>query len=102
MHIGVLRLRGAEVSAYDLYAEGFAPLLSADETGTVEEAASPQDAQVAQVALHRTQVATLDALAFVHPNWWGMPPAVLTAWPTSREPRRGSPPGSSRRAGPWC
>ncbi|MFF4368377.1 NAD(P)H-dependent oxidoreductase [Streptomyces sp. NPDC001594] len=72
-----LRLCGAEVSAYDLYAEGFAPLLSADETETVAEAASPRDAQL---ALHREQVATLDALVFVHPNWWGMPPAVLTGW----------------------
>ncbi|MEU3409599.1 NAD(P)H-dependent oxidoreductase [Streptomyces sp. NPDC006670] len=72
-----LRLRGAEVSAYDLYAEGFAPLLSADETETVAEAASPRDARL---ALHRAQVATLDAMVFVHPNWWGMPPAVLTGW----------------------
>ncbi|MFD9216477.1 NAD(P)H-dependent oxidoreductase [Streptomyces sp. NPDC059544] len=72
-----LRGRGATVLAHDLCAEGFTPLLSADETGTVEAAARTHDAQV---ALHRTEVATLDAMVFVHPNWWGMPPAVLTGW----------------------
>ncbi|MFF4329027.1 NAD(P)H-dependent oxidoreductase [Streptomyces sp. NPDC001591] len=72
-----LRGRGAEVAAHDLCADGFTPLLSAGETGTVEEAAGAEDAQV---AFHRAQVATLDALVFVHPNWWGMPPAVLTGW----------------------
>ncbi|MEU8914188.1 NAD(P)H-dependent oxidoreductase [Streptomyces nigrescens] len=69
--------RGSQVVAHDLYAEGFAPLLSAEETETVSAAPSTQDAQV---MLHRTEVATLDALVFVHPNWWGMPPAVLTGW----------------------
>ncbi|MFD7260396.1 NAD(P)H-dependent oxidoreductase [Streptomyces sp. NPDC059874] len=72
-----LRGRGSEVLAHDLYAEGFAPLLTAEETGTVDSVPRAHDAQV---ALHRTEVATLDAMVFVHPNWWGMPPAVLTGW----------------------
>ncbi|WP_374772866.1 NAD(P)H-dependent oxidoreductase [Streptomyces sp. NBC_01310] len=72
-----LRGRGCDVVAHDLYAEGFAPLLSAMETETVRPAARAPDAQV---ALHRTEVATLDAMVFVHPNWWGMPPAVLAGW----------------------
>ncbi|MFD8141958.1 NAD(P)H-dependent oxidoreductase [Streptomyces sp. NPDC059708] len=72
-----LRGRGAHVSAHDLYAEGFAPLLSAEETETVADAAHAPDAQV---ALHRARVADLDAVVFVHPNWWGMPPAVLAGW----------------------
>ncbi|GHB06035.1 NAD(P)H dehydrogenase (quinone) [Streptomyces chryseus] len=72
-----LRRRGSDVLAHDLCAEGFVPLLSADETGTVEEATRAYEAQM---ALHRTEVATLDAMVFVHPNWWGMPPAVLTGW----------------------
>ncbi|MEW2218424.1 NAD(P)H-dependent oxidoreductase [Streptomyces sp. NPDC006990] len=29
---------------------------------------------------HRARVAEADALVCVHPNWWGMPPAVLTGW----------------------
>jgi putative NADPH-quinone reductase len=72
-----LRARGSEVVAHDLYAEGFGPLLSADETETVGSSAHSHDAHVAR---HRAEVATLDAMVFVHPNWWGMPPAVLTGW----------------------
>ncbi|MEU6547966.1 NAD(P)H-dependent oxidoreductase [Streptomyces sp. NPDC046859] len=68
---------GCEVLAHDLCAEEFAPGLSADETGTVRSATGARDAQV---ALHQAEVATLDAMVFVHPNWWGMPPAVLAGW----------------------
>lgn len=72
-----LRERGGEVLAHDLCAEGFSPGLAADETETVREA---QDVHDPQLARHRAEVATLDALVFVHPNWWGMPPAVLAGW----------------------
>ncbi|AOP49078.1 NAD(P)H-dependent oxidoreductase [Streptomyces lydicus] len=72
-----LRDRGCHVLAHDLYAEGFAPVLTADETETVQSATPARDVQV---ELHRSEVATLDALVLVHPNWWGMPPAVLTGW----------------------
>jgi putative NADPH-quinone reductase len=72
-----LRQRGCEVLAHDLCAEGFAPGLSPGETETVQAAAEAGDPQV---ALHRAEVATLDGLVFVHPNWWGMPPAVLAGW----------------------
>ncbi|MEU6236461.1 NAD(P)H-dependent oxidoreductase [Kitasatospora sp. NPDC047058] len=72
-----LRGRGCEVLAHDLYAEGFAPELTAGETGTVDPADESADPQL---ALHRAEVATLDALVLVHPNWWGMPPAVLAGW----------------------
>jgi putative NADPH-quinone reductase len=72
-----LRGRGCEVLAHDLCAEGFPPVLAADETWTVQPV---PDATDPQVALHRAEVATLDAMVFVHPNWWGMPPAVLTGW----------------------
>ncbi|MFJ6783003.1 NAD(P)H-dependent oxidoreductase [Streptomyces yangpuensis] len=75
--VGELEGRGCAVVAHDLCAEGFPPLLSAGETGTISPAASADDPQV---DLHRREVAGLDALVFVHPNWWGMPPAVLTGW----------------------
>ncbi|MFG2847513.1 NAD(P)H-dependent oxidoreductase [Kitasatospora sp. NPDC048296] len=75
--IDELRGRRCEVRAHDLYAEGFAPLLTAEETGTVADAGATADPQL---ALHRAEVATLDALVVIHPNWWGMPPAVLTGW----------------------
>ncbi|MER7674095.1 NAD(P)H-dependent oxidoreductase [Kitasatospora sp. NPDC096128] len=72
-----LRGRGCEVRAHDLYADGFGPLLTAEETGTVADAGTTTDPQL---AAHRAEVATLDALVLIHPNWWGMPPAVLTGW----------------------
>ncbi|WP_067833810.1 NAD(P)H-dependent oxidoreductase [Actinomadura kijaniata] len=72
-----LRGRGCEVLAHDLCAEGFDPALTAAETGTVQDAGSSVDARV---EAHRREVAALDAMVFVHPNWWGMPPAVLTGW----------------------
>ncbi|MFE2109060.1 NAD(P)H-dependent oxidoreductase [Kitasatospora sp. NPDC059463] len=72
-----LRARGAEAVPHDLYAEGFSPLLTAEETGTVAASGTAGDERL---ALHRAEVATLDALVLVHPNWWGMPPAVLTGW----------------------
>ncbi|MFF1283496.1 NAD(P)H-dependent oxidoreductase [Streptomyces sp. NPDC058299] len=69
--------RGCDVLAHDLCAEGFAPVLAAEETETVRPAVPARDALV---ELHRSEVATLDALVLIHPNWWGMPPAVLTGW----------------------
>ncbi|QIP83887.1 NAD(P)H-dependent oxidoreductase [Streptomyces sp. Tu 2975] len=75
--VGELRSHGAEVLAHDLCAEGFPPVLSAGETETVR---ASDEAPEPQVALHRAEVASLDALVFVHPNWWGMPPAVLAGW----------------------
>ncbi|MEU3554209.1 NAD(P)H-dependent oxidoreductase [Streptomyces fragilis] len=76
--VGELRDRGCEVVAHDLCAEGFPAVLSAQETETVRIGAADDGDE--QVALHRAEVATLDVLVLVHPNWWGMPPAVLTGW----------------------
>lgn len=75
--VEALRDRGSEVLAHDLCAEGFTPGLTAGETETVRSA---EDTPDAQLAAHRAEVATLDAMVFIHPNWWGMPPAVLTGW----------------------
>ncbi|WP_030374807.1 NAD(P)H-dependent oxidoreductase [Streptomyces rimosus] len=72
-----LASRGCQVVTHDLYAEGFDPLLPADGTETVRASGDPDDTWTAR---HRAELATLDALVFVHPNWWGMPPAVLTGW----------------------
>ncbi|GAA3487502.1 NAD(P)H-dependent oxidoreductase [Streptomyces cremeus] len=72
-----LRSAGCEVVTHDLCAEGFDPVLGAGETETVDAVPVPPDADVAS---HQAELATLDALVFVHPNWWGMPPAVLTGW----------------------
>lgn len=71
-----LQGRAVEVVPHDLYAEGFDPALVAAETETVD--GTPTDS--VQVRGYQDELAGLDALIFVHPNWWGMPPAILTGW----------------------
>ncbi|MFZ5428049.1 MAG: NAD(P)H-dependent oxidoreductase [Thermodesulfobacteriota bacterium] len=64
---------GREVAFHDLYAERFAPVLPGMEI--------PRDAPVpAFVARHCEEIAEASGIVVVHPNWWGMPPAVLTGW----------------------
>ncbi|MFG3439411.1 NAD(P)H-dependent oxidoreductase [Nonomuraea sp. NPDC047897] len=75
--VAELRGLGADVRAHDLYAEGFDPLLAAAETETVADGGPSVDDLV---QAHRAEIAELDALVFVHPNWWGMPPAMLAGW----------------------
>jgi NAD(P)H dehydrogenase (quinone) len=62
-----------EIAFHDLQAEGFDPVLPAGE--------EPASAQVpALVELHCREIAHADGIVIVHPNWWGMPPAILTGW----------------------
>ncbi|TWF97980.1 putative NADPH-quinone reductase [Kitasatospora viridis] len=75
--VAELRDHGCAVRAHDLYAEGFPALLTAEETGTVAAADPTTDPHLVR---HRAELAALDALVLIHPNWWGMPPAVLTGW----------------------
>ncbi len=73
---------GHEVRAHDLYAERFDPLVPAYEaqtTGSTVEAVVAQE-EDPLIALHREELRRADALVAVHPNWWGMPPAILTGW----------------------
>jgi putative NADPH-quinone reductase len=67
---------------HDLYAEGFDPLLRAEEaytTGQSVEAvlAAADDPILRQ---HRRELTAARGLVVIHPNWWGMPPAILTGW----------------------
>ena len=32
------------------------------------------------VARHCREIASADGIIIVHPNWWGMPPAILKGW----------------------
>ena len=68
-----LRELGHEVITHDLHAEGFDPLLP----GCEEPADGAVDPTVAE---HCTELATAEAIIVVHPNWWGMPPAVMKGW----------------------
>ena len=65
------------MAAIDLYAEDFAPAMSAE-----ERRAYPTDSPICspQVARHAELVRWADALVFVYPTWWAGPPAVLKGW----------------------
>ncbi|MGE4193250.1 MAG: NAD(P)H-dependent oxidoreductase [Pseudodesulfovibrio sp.] len=68
-----LATNGHRAILRDLCAEGFDPLLPAGEI--------PRGATLpADIERHCAETAGADGLIIVHPNWWGMPPAVLTGW----------------------
>ena len=64
---------GHTVLFHDLHAEEFDPALPAAEI--------PRGAALPPlIARHCEEAATADGIVIVHPNWWGMPPALLTGW----------------------
>ena len=68
-----LRRNGHEVVFHDLCQEQFPPLLTAAEL--------QKDARLEPVvARHCREIAGADGIIIVHPNWWGMPPAILKGW----------------------
>ncbi len=68
-----LRRNGHEVVFHDLCQEQFPPLLTAAEL--------QKDARLEPVvARHCREIASAGGIIIVHPNWWGMPPAILKGW----------------------
>lgn len=68
-----LEAAGHEVVFHDLCAEGFDPALPAAEF--------PKNAPLDAVVRHHVdELRAADGIVVVHPNWWGMPPAVLVGW----------------------
>jgi NAD(P)H dehydrogenase (quinone) len=64
---------GHEVSFHDLYQEGFDPILPYEEI--------PKGADVDPIIRkHCDEIASADGIIIVHPDWWGMPPAILKGW----------------------
>jgi len=64
---------GHAVAFHDLYAETFDPVLPYDEIA--------RDAPLPPfIAAHCAEIAAADGLVIVHPDWWGMPPAILKGW----------------------
>ena len=71
--IAALEAGGYEVVFHDLYAERFDPLLSSEEI--------PKGAEIDEaLARHCRDLAEAEGIIVVHPNWWGMPPAILKGW----------------------
>jgi putative NADPH-quinone reductase len=68
-----LRRNGHQVILRDLCQEQFPPLLSTAELR--------KDAELEPVvARHCQEIVKADGIIIVHPNWWGMPPAILKGW----------------------
>nr|WP_320132634.1 NAD(P)H-dependent oxidoreductase [uncultured Holophaga sp.] len=71
--IATLQGAGHEVHFHDLYQEGFDPLLEASELSSVSKMDPLTE-------VHCNEIAQADAIFIIHPNWWGMPPAILKGW----------------------
>ena len=71
--IAVLDGSGAGVFSHDLYKEEFNPVMTVGELGK-DPSADPMVLQYADELMQS------DLLFFIHPNWWGQPPAILKGW----------------------
>ena len=64
---------GHAVVVHDLYREGFEAVLPGGEI--------PREAPLPPVIAHHCEeIAAADGIVIIHPNWWGMPPAILKGW----------------------
>ena len=77
----------------DLYAEGFNPVMPLSETN------SPSDKAPVAMLAEMDDVKKSVGLVFIHPNWWGGPPAILKGW-IDRVFRNGFAYGFTEK-GPW-
>jgi putative NADPH-quinone reductase len=68
-----LKHRGHQVRLHDLCHEQFDPLLPTAELGK-------DPALGSAIRQHCHEIAEADGIIIVHPNWWGMPPAILKGW----------------------
>lgn len=68
-----LEANGRNVVFHDLYAEKFDPVLPPGE----EFSSTSADPLVQR---YIDELSRAQGLVIVHPNWWGMPPAILKGW----------------------
>ena len=71
--VATLEEAGHAVRFHDLYAEAFDPVLPSEEID--RDAVLPPS-----IGQHCSEIAAADGIVFVHPNWWGQPPAILKGW----------------------
>ena len=72
--VQTLRQLGREVVFHDLYAERFDPVLPFDEEKL------PIEQLPSEIRLAIGDCRQCDGFIFIHPNWWGTPPAILKGW----------------------
>lgn len=71
--IKTLQLNHIKVYSHDLYKESFNPVLSKEELGK-------KPTKDRKTKKYTKELIESDLLVFVHPNWWGQPPAILTGY----------------------
>ncbi|MCP4266086.1 MAG: NAD(P)H-dependent oxidoreductase, partial [Candidatus Brocadiaceae bacterium] len=71
--IETLDLCGITVFYHDLYSDGFNPVLSVSELGK-------EPSNDLLVKKYVEDMVASEFLIFIHPNWWGMPPAILKGY----------------------
>lgn len=81
--VSALRELKHEVKLHDLYQEGFDPVLP------IGEEKLPEEALPQTIRDYLSEIREADGLIFIHPNWWGGPPAILRGW-VDRVFRQGS------------
>ncbi len=69
----VLKQLGIACYSHDLYAEKFDPVLTGQELGS-DISADPL------VKKYAAELLESKYLFFIHPNWWGQPPAILKGY----------------------
>ena len=68
-----LRDCGISTYSHDLYAEGFDPVMTTGELGK-------EKSEDRLVNLYADELMDSDYLFFIHPNWWGQPPAMMKGY----------------------
>jgi len=68
-----LRMNNITLYAHDLHEENFDPVITVDELGKAET----RDPLVKKYA---RELIDSDILIFIHPNWWGQPPAIMKGY----------------------
>jgi NAD(P)H dehydrogenase (quinone) len=71
--VGTLAELGHGACLHDLYAEGFDPVLPGEE---LRRGVSFDET----VLVHTEQLSSCGGIVVVHPDWWGLPPALLKGW----------------------
>ncbi|MFO7854961.1 MAG: NAD(P)H-dependent oxidoreductase [Paracoccaceae bacterium] len=74
--VGSAEAAGHEVRLRDLYAEGFDPVMSAEERRGYHEPGENER----PVAEHVADLRWCEGLIFVYPTWWFGQPAMLKGW----------------------
>ena len=72
---------GHEARALDLHAEGFQPVLTAEERRRYDDDPPPDPAALdPALGPHVAALRWAEGILLVHPTWWGGPPAILKGW----------------------